>query len=55
VRKKLYWSYAEEIEKKHGYTLFTDRDNDKQIFILYKDLSKDVLMDVLEIIADEEI
>jgi hypothetical protein len=53
-RKKLYWSFSNELEKKYNYKLSTNAKNGNQAFILYKeDIDKDILMNTFEKIVED--
>ena len=53
-RKKIYWSFSNELEKKYNYKLSTNVKNGNQAFILYKeDIDKDILMNTFEKIVED--
>jgi len=47
-RKKLYWRYSKELEKEYSYSLITKNVSDKQIFFLYKNISVNTILLVLD-------
>lgn len=54
-RKKLYCTYSKEIEEKYLYKKVTNVIDNKQIFILYKDIDVNDLMNIVEKIIEDEI
>ena len=52
-RKKLYLTYANEIVDKYDYHLRTNLQDDKLIFILYKDLNLNYIIDIIGDIIDD--
>lgn len=46
-RKKLYSRFSNEIVKKFGYQYRTSLQDSKQVFILYKDISIKLVIDVI--------
>lgn len=54
-RKKLYHSFSEKMVLEYGFKYSTNQNGDKQIFILYKNIDKDLLMDKVVQITEEEI
>jgi hypothetical protein len=55
-RKKLYESFCEDFSKKHDFSFYTKINEDKQLFILYKDsIDREVMFSKLkEMIKDEK-
>ena len=47
ARKKLYSRFSNEIVKKFGYQYRTSLQDSKQVFILYKDISIKLVIDVI--------
>jgi hypothetical protein len=47
-RKKLYERFSEEIVNKYGFKYKTSLQNDKQIFILYKRIDIELILDVIK-------
>jgi hypothetical protein len=54
-RKKLYWTYSSEIKDKYNYERLTQNIDNKQIYILYKDINKELLFDKVKKIIDDSI
>jgi hypothetical protein len=54
-RKKLYWTYSTEIKDKYNYERLTQNIDNKQIFILYKEIDKEILFDKIKEIIENEI
>lgn len=54
-RKKLYWTYSTEIKDKYNYERLTQSIDNKQIFILYKEIDKEILFDKIKEIIENEI
>ena len=52
-RKKLYTRFSNEIVKKYGYSFKSNKQGDKEIFLLYKDVNLDLLIDVIGDIISE--
>jgi hypothetical protein len=46
-RKKLYTSYSNEIVKEYNYSLRTNLQDNKMIFILHKNIDIDLIIDVI--------
>ena len=47
-RKKLYERFSEEIVNKYGFKYKTSLQNDNQIFILYKKIDIELILDVIK-------
>ena len=52
-RKKLYTSYSNEIVKEYNYNLKTNLQDDKMIFILYKNINIDLIINEIGEIINE--
>lgn len=52
-RKKIYHYFSEEIEKKFNYTFITNRKGDHQIYILYKNINLDKILEQIDKIKNE--
>ena len=53
ARKKIYFSFAEELEKKFKYKLLSNRKENYQIYILYKNIDLDLVLDEIDKIKNE--
>ncbi len=54
-RKKLYWRYSEELKNEYDFKLLTKNRDDKQIFILYKQIEIDDLLKIIDVIVSDVI
>lgn len=52
-RKKIYFSFAEELEKKFNYKLISNRKGNYQIYILYKNVELDIVMNQIDKMKNE--
>ena len=52
-RKYLYQNFSEELSEKYNFNLSSNEVNDKKIFILYKDIDKEILFKTVEDIIEE--
>jgi len=53
ARKKIYFSFAEELEKKFKYKLISNKKSNYQIYILYKNINLDLVLDEIDKIKNE--
>lgn len=52
-RKKIYFSFAEELEKKFNYKILSNKKGNYQIYILYKNIDLDLVLDEIDKIKNE--
>lgn len=52
-RKSLYQNFSEELSKKYDFNLSSNEISDKKIFILYKDIDKEILFKTVENIIED--
>jgi hypothetical protein len=52
-RKKIYFSFSEELENKFKYEFITNRKGNYQIYILYKNIDLDLILQQIDKIKDE--
>jgi hypothetical protein len=52
-RKKIYFSFGEELEKKFNYKFISNRKGDYQIYILYKNIDLESVMGEIDKIKNE--
>jgi len=54
-RKKLYESFCNDFSKENNFDFYTNIQDDKQIFVMYKkNIDKNILTDIIIKIVDEE-
>jgi hypothetical protein len=54
-RKKLYVSFCNDFSKENNFDFYTNKQDDKQIFVIYKkNIDKNILTDTIIKIVDEE-
>jgi len=54
-RKKLYESFSKDFAKEKNYEFYTKVENDKQIFVIYKDyIDKEYLFETIKKVVDEK-
>lgn len=52
-RKKIYFSFAEELEKKFNYRILSNKKGNYQIYILYKNIDLDLVLNEIDKIKNE--
>jgi hypothetical protein len=52
-RKKIYFSFVEELEKKFNYKLISNRKWNYQIYILYKNVELDIVLNQIDKMKNE--
>jgi len=52
-RKSLYQKFSEELSTKYNFNLSTNEIDNKKIFILYKDIDKEILFKTVENIIED--
>lgn len=52
-RKKIYFSFAEELEKKFNYKILSNKKENYQIYVLYKNIDLDLVLNEIDKIKNE--